>query len=287
MSEVQVMIDPRVRLVTAVLAASDWPEQEQARLRHAVHPHAKQTRQFVQPFTGHTAVTQANAALAAGVAVDDLFATARRGHWPDLTPQEALPASFAAATWMTHLADFAQSTAVATFADQHAPAWQEASTDLQSLFQGDTLPNFIERLARQPLHQRIMVMPNLVYPALYTVLAETADTLALIIPPPKAVGESAPWPYREGPDWALTEACRRLMRHTLVTPLSTLNDTQQTLFTHAAMTLFLAEALDEGESMAYMLRSRKQFRLPQLPLIVEALRGYLAGNGRTLGDFAW
>ncbi|MCA9935332.1 MAG: hypothetical protein H6662_07890 [Ardenticatenaceae bacterium] len=280
MSELMVMLDDRARLVTAVLAASQWPEQEQAQLTHAVHPHAKQTRQFVQPFAAHTAVQHVNTLLADGTAVSELFAAALRCTWPDFAPQEPLPPATPAAL-PAALADFARQTAVPTqFWPHHTAAWDEAMSDLQAIFDTSLLADFVGRLAGRPLPKPLLISPNLVYPALSTVLVETAVALHLIIPPPKAVGESPPWPYSEGPDWVLAEAAQALIAHHLAAALDAAPE-RRALLTHAAITLFLEEALGEADALAYMVRSKRQFSLPTLPLVVEDIRDALEA-GRSI-----
>lgn len=282
MSEVTITIDERARLVTAVLAASQWPQQEQAQLTHAVHPHAKQVHHFVLPFRGHPAVIGVNAALANGVPVDDLFAALLRCTWPELTPQEALPANVNP-DWVTVVADFAQATAVATFWADHDAPWHEAVTDLQAICQQSHLPDFIGRLSGRPLPKKLVVMPNLIYPALHSVLAETDATLYLLLPPPKAVGESPPWPFREGPDWVLAEACHRLVAYSMADVLAQAGAERAQLTTRAAITLFLEEALGEAEAMSYMVRCKRQFKLPTLPLAVDELRQFMQENSSLTG----
>lgn len=287
MSEVSITIDERGRLITAVLAASNWPEQEQAQQTHAVHPHAKQTRHFVRPFHDHAAVVTANDLLANGVAIDDLFTAALRCQWPDLSPQEALPTSIPL-DWITALADFARETAVITsFWPAHEDVWHEAVTDLQTIYHQNHLPEFVGRLTGQPLSKDIAVMPNLVYPALQSILAETDETLYLLLPLPKAVGESPPWPFREGPDWVLAEACERLVAYALADRLGKVGANREQLTTRAAITLFLEEALGEAEAMSYMVRCKRQFNLPSLPLAVAQLREFMRGNGETLFELTF
>lgn len=281
MSELVVTIDERARLVTAVLAVSHWPGQEQAQLTHAVHPHAKQTRQFLAPFASHAAVLRTNEMLAAGVPLGTLFAAALRASWPDFVPQEALPEGIPASC-LVELADFARQTAVAShYWPQHNALWQEALNDLNGIFDARLLPDFIAHATGQPLRQTIHVLPNLLYPCLSSVLAETGVALYLLPPLPKAVGESPPWPYREGPDVTLAEAATQLLTHTLQDALATTGPDQRQLLLHAAITLFLEEALGEADAISYLVRIKRQFRLPSLPLVVEQLRQALA-EGRPL-----
>lgn len=285
MSDITVTIDNRARLVTTVLAAGEWPQKEQAQLPHAVHPHAKQTRQFLSEFGDHAAVVAANKALASGVDVDDLFAAALRATWPGFEPVEPLPPTLQDKEWGPALADFYKKTAIAGFWAGHEEAWQEGKNDLTAIFQNSRLPQYLNRLRGQPLVQEPVIMPNPVYPALQPVLAETQTTLYLILPPPKAVGESPPWPYREDPSWVVAQVCRRLATHVLADIMAPLGATRQNLLRYAAVTLCLQEEFDEEESLAYLVRVKKEHNLPQLPTVVDNLRAYLAAPaGRTLLD---
>lgn len=283
---VTVKIDERARLVAAVLAASNWPEREQAQMAHAVHPHAKQTRQFTRQFGGHPAVQAINEALQNDVAIDELFMAALRCRWPDFASLGSLPRTWQSEAWVQTLADFARETAIGRFWAGHEGVWAEALNDLQNIFQDSQLAPFLSQLQGQSITQSITIMPNLVYPALITVLASTEESLFLLLPPPKAVGESPPWPYREDPGFVLAQACDRLAGHLMAAGLARLGATQQVYFKRAAVTLFLEQEVDEAEAMAYLVRSKKEHNLPQLPLVVEQLRErFETGNWRLeIGD---
>ena len=88
MFKIDISLDDRARLVTAVLAASHWPELEQQQTPHAVHPHSKRTGYHVESAKTHTAVTQLNQGLANGISLSDYFAAALRCSWPNFAPQE-------------------------------------------------------------------------------------------------------------------------------------------------------------------------------------------------------
>jgi hypothetical protein len=271
-ASVTVQIDERARLATAALAAGDWPAREQAQLAHAVHPHAKQTRQFMRQFADHPAVQGANKALSQDVAVDELFTAALRGEWPNFAPLAPLPDSWQSEAWIGALADLAQGRAIGRFWAEHEAVWAEARDDLANIFQDSGLIPFLSRLQRQPVTQPVVIMPNLVYPALTSVLASTQESLFLLLPPPKAVGESPPWPYREDPSLVLAQVCDRLVGYLLAAELAQSGVREQVLFKRAAVTLFLEQTMDEAEAMAYLVRSKKEHNLPQLPDVVEQLR---------------
>jgi hypothetical protein len=286
-SNLVVRPDNRARLVAAVLAASQWPEREQAQERHAVHPHAKQTRQFLAEFTDHPAAQLVNQGLNKGIPVADFFTAALRCHWPTFEPAEPLPPAFAAGDWPAQLDHFYTDTAIAAFfwAD-HQPIWDEATNDLTRIFQNAPLPAFLGDLRGRPLEKEIVVVPNLTFPALRSVVADTAAAAYLILPLPKAYGESPPWPYREGVDWVLAESCLQLTTLFLSDQLAPAAPDKATLLKQAAVVLFLEKATNEAEARAYLVRSKKQYHLPHLPTAVEHLRAHLANpQGKGIIDF--
>ena len=277
MSEVTVSIDNRVRLVAAVLAASRWPDHEQQLEPHAVHTHAKMTRQYVSDFSNHPAVSTINDLLESEqLVMADLFSAVLRSSWPLFEPLEPVPAVYQDGTFLTQLGDFYTDSAVAAFFwSDHNAVWEEAVKDLQNIFRDKSLPAFLGKLSGRPLSQTIAVVPNLAYPSLQPVAAPTKNTLYLILPPPRAYGESPPWPYHEDPGWILAQSCYALTEVLLAGPLSELDETQQKLLRHAAVTLCLEETLNQQESQSYLVRSKKQYNLPDLPTAVENLKSHL------------
>ncbi|MFZ0547985.1 MAG: hypothetical protein WAM60_21245 [Candidatus Promineifilaceae bacterium] len=277
MSDISVSIDNRVRLVAAVLAASYWPDHEQAQDPHAVHTHAKMTRQYVSDFTNHPAVTMVNASLENGrLVLPDLFAAALRSSWPLFEPSESLPPAYADEAFLEELADFYTDSAVAAFfwADHNA-VWDEAAQDLGKIFQNSTLPTFLSKLLGQPLTRNIVVIPNLSYPTLQAIAVPTVNTHYLILPPPRAYGESPPWPYHEDPGWVVAQSCYALTEILLEDVLEKLENGQGELLRHAAVTLCLEETLNPQESSSYLVRSKKQYDLPELPATVDKMREHL------------
>ena len=283
MSTLLVAIDERLRLVTAVLAASNWPVEEQNQLTHAVHSHAKQVRQFVQAHTSHPAANGVNEALLNGVALADLFSAALRSSWPDFSATAELPAVLKISDWVATLPDFAEQTAVATqFWPQHSAVWQEAQSALEKVFSNGDLLAAIGQLG-DVVETAVTLMPNLVYPALSPVVANTDGALTLLLPPPKAVGESPPWPFNEDPGWVVANVAEQLIPHLLAADFAPLNAEKQPIATFLAAAHCLIALLDDFEAQAYLLRAKKEHNLPQLPALFTQLQDEIGGgNGRSL-----
>jgi hypothetical protein len=280
-SEVSVSVDNRVRLAAAVLAASRWPDHEQVEAPHAVHTHAKMTRQYVSDFADHPAASTINNLLEMGsLDLSELFTAVLRCSWPLLEPTETLPEGFADGIFLEQLADFYTDSAIAAFfwSDNNA-VWDGAAQDLAAIFKGSKLPAFLDKLTGRELGRNIIIVPNLSYPTLQAIGVETAETFHLILPPPQAWGESPPWPYHEDPGVVVAQSCYALTGILLADELESLDDTQQALLRHAAVTLCLEETINQQESMSYMVHSKKQHNLPDLPATVEKLRAALENPG--------
>lgn len=153
---------------------------------------------------------------------------------------------------------------------------------MQGIFAGTDLPDFLEQLLRRPLATAIVIVPNLIYPAMETVAVAAEGSYYLLIPPPKAVGESPPWPYRDEEEGLLATACYHSLSLALAEPLAALSPAHEIRFRHAATILFLERAVDETAARFYLLRRRKEAGIEGLPEAVATLRLFLNGEEDTL-----
>lgn len=307
MFEWRVGLDERGRLVGAALAASQWPGLEQAQQPHATHAFAKQARQWGQPFAQHPAVRHINSQLEASEESQNRARTNadERGVERSLVskrpenqaqsgksaPQPAFSEGGMEKIFAWGLAEgvldgFAAETAVFELWQPQEEGWKTAVGELQNLLNLPALAQFLTQLTRRATLPPIHISPNLLFPALTPVLAQANDGLHVLLPPPKAVGTSPPWPYREDPGWVLTQLAQTLLPQLLAEKLVPLPPAQQTLLIHAAIAACLAATLDPFESRAYLLRSKKLHNLPQLPQAAAQLEKYLVGeDDLLLGDW--
>lgn len=287
MSErVQVVLDERVRLTTAVLAVTVWPAMEQAVEPHAVHMQGKLARQFLREkgLTEHPAVLRLNGLLEVGVGLDEVFTAVLSASWPDWQVQERLP-ELVSEAWLAELADFAQqSQLLAELWAEQSDVWAEALDDLEQIYDTAVLADFMTKLMGRPISRPMIIVPTLLFPMLKGVAVSTAVAHYVILPPPKAWGESPPWPYRDGTDWSLGEACRVLSKHLLASEIADFTPEQCALLQHAAATIFLGQALSPEEEMSYLVRAKRQYKLPQLPAVVQKLRPWLETRQGALAD---
>ena len=247
----EVTIDERIRTATALLAASDWPAMEQTITPHAVHPHSKQTMHYLEPYKSDAVVTELNAALGATGGMEGLFETA-----VSTNPHTA----------------FATAANLPTFWASHADAWDEATTDLKAIFDGTPIVGAIATLTGVEISKPVILVPTIVYPLLAPVVVENTERIFIILPPAKAWGESRPWPFADDPGWAMAQVAFYLSQHLLRDESAQMDETDGLVRLHAIVVLCLEKEMNDAEAMAYLVRTKKEQKLPQLMGAVEAMR---------------
>ncbi len=245
-----VTINEAIRTATALLAASNWPTMEQEITPHAVHPHSKQLLHYVESYKKDTAVIELNEALARDGAVEDLFITAVSPH----------PPTFANAD-------------LDEFWASHPVAWDEAVDGLKAIFDGKPIISTLARLTGVEVTKPVSLMPTITYPLLTPVVVENDERIFIILPPAKAWGESRPWPHGDDPGWAMAQVAFHLSQHLLKEQVAAMGETDGLVHLHAIVVLCLEEEMNYAESMAHLVRTKREQKLPQLMAAVEAMRG--------------
>src|SRR5579871_4006036 len=83
--QIVIRVDDRVRLISAVLAATNYPDKSQERKKHGTHLHARGTRKTVMEFNHHPAVSAMQVLLDQSVPLASIYNYALRLAWPALT----------------------------------------------------------------------------------------------------------------------------------------------------------------------------------------------------------
>ena len=102
--DVSVRLDDRVRLMSAVLAATDWPLKSQNKKPHGTHLHARSTRKFLEVVKNHPAVQAMQGLLDQNAPLEAFFTFALQLSWPALEMSD-IP-SWVPPKWNEQLADF-------------------------------------------------------------------------------------------------------------------------------------------------------------------------------------
>ncbi len=310
-SPITVEIDNRIRLLSAVLALTTWPDQEQAIKPRGVHAHARATRSNLSEAEHHSAVQTMQNLLESTLTLEAIFSYAAYLEWPSLTvddPPEHIPAE-----WPDQLRDFLWTHKVLELWQRDETAWNSAQRAARAaLEQADPRPT-LNRLFG-PLQSELVFQPNLCYPTGDTLSFRDEGRLICISPPPIAWGTNPPWPYDDNPadtareafsayarlllgehldaHPAETEAARRTR---LPVPNSFLArypdwfDQFAVLVVSGATAIYLNQTFGKVEADAYTMMVHKANGFQALPSVVEVLESYLdaqaEGRAYQLADY--
>jgi hypothetical protein len=309
--DVIVRLDDRVRLMSAVLAATDWPAKSQAKKPHGTHLHARSTRKFLEVVKNHPAVQAMQGLLDQNAPLEAFFTFALQLDWPSLTIKE-LP-GWVPPKWNEQLADFYTQARLATWWKNEDAAWQSAFHESEKMFKDvyfrPMLQNFFGKVS-----DKLTFIPNISYPTDVDLAIRIDGEMVCIAPPRLAWGDSPPWPYDEDPGYiyrtALQQYGKQLVHAYLRTHAEELTTVIQTplpvsdqfkgryptwqeqftvLFDAAISALYMEKHLSKAEINAYVLMERKMHGMTSLPGMISVLRRYLAayeeGKYKELIDF--
>lgn len=282
-SDISIHLDDRVRVVSAALAATQYPAQAQARRPHGTHAHARATRKHVSAYVDHDAVQALQALLDAGASLEEIFTMALSGGAPALDDA---------------LNDFCEASNLAAWW-QNEEGWEKSLTHVTELFRSVQLQPFLQPYVGE-IQQRLVFVPNICYPTDYELALRIGGDLVLIVPPRLAWGDSPPWPYNEDPAHvyraALAGYGRLLMQDYLrqypedaaaaaekPLPVSdqfralhpSWDDQFINLFVAGLVAIFLEEHISSAEANAYILMERKLNGLDALPGVITIFRRYV------------
>ena len=309
--DVSVRLDDRIRLMSAVLAATDWPDKSQERQPHGTHAHARATRKHVDAYKQHPAVLGMQSLLDEGAPMEAMFTLAVQFSWPMLDIDE-LP-RWVPARWNEQLRDFYNvANLKAWWADEDTP-WQNSITESEKVFKDVAFKPFLKPFLGD-IAEELVFVPSISYPTEQEIGIRRDHELMCVTPPRLAWGDSPPWPFDEDAAHvyrsALSQFGRILMLAYLrdnaevlapvagsVLPVSdqfrakypTWPEQFTNLFVAAAVALYLESHVSKAEANAYVLMERKINGMVILPGMVSVLRRYLSEyeNGRysSLLDF--
>jgi hypothetical protein len=272
---ITVRIDDRWRLAGAVLAASDWPDREQAAQPYKPHRVAEHARKYFAAFNAHPAAQAVSALVGAGEGLRAFYSHTLTGDWPgDLGAQ---------------MADFAATAHPEKFWAETQADWAQAEADVTEVLKRADLGQFLAEVFGPP-PRALVVAPNLLFPGLMTVAAQSADEIALCAPPPKAWGASPPWRFSERPDEVLAAFSEAFARALFESHAPAALHSKAGVFALAAAVLFLRQAEGEAAGDQFMLMEKRTRKLPNLPAAVNAVEALLterrAGRAANYAEYA-
>jgi len=316
-TDVTVTLDDRIRLFSAILAATDYPQRSQERKRYHASPHARATLKYLAEadHNNHPAVTGMQALLDAGVTLEALFGLAMGCEFHGMTlrdsPPAWLPNGWLGTTW-----DFYQKASLAQWwaSSPHDKAWEDALTQTRKIFAEVSFKAFLKPFFGD-VQETLVVMPNISYPAETEVGVRTSTQLISIVPPPLAWGESNPWPYDEETNVtisyraALAQYSRLLLEVYLAQNADKVAEASKkdlpvtdqirekyptwveqftALFISGAVSIYLEDHFSKPEANAFELMERKVRGMTLLGATISVMRRYINEYGNryhSLADF--
>jgi hypothetical protein len=312
---VNIILDDRLRLISSALAATNFPEQAQAKKRHHAHAHARAMVKHMQDreMGKHPAIIALQGMLDSGMPIEALFTLAMSFEWTGLkvaTLPEWVPKG-----WNEQLWDFYQKAKLEQLWKGASHSWDNAKAEAENVFADvhfkDLLSEFVGEIELD-----FAFAPNLAWPADREVGIQTSNALISIVPPPLAWGESPPWPYDEETRLgehtypaALTQYARLLMLNYLRTHADEITEaTQQdlpisdelklryptwedqfiALFQSAVVAIYLEDYISPTEAKGFMMMEKRIRHMMEVPGTVSVLRRYLQEKGKryhTLAEF--
>lgn len=292
--KLQVRIDDRVRLMSAVLAATTWPQHEKAH----PHQHAKNTVKRVHEFAHHPAVSAAQVLLDQGAPLEAFYTYALKLSWPDL--EDSHSPRWVPPKWNEQLKNFYDVTGLEALWKESNTDWQKSRLEAEEVLNRVDFYEFLQPFVGQVVEQ-LVFLPNISYPVGRSVGVRIGGELLTIVPPREAWGDSPPWPFNEDlahvyatslADYARLLMLSYLRQHAAeVAPIAqkplpvseqfreyypNWGDQFTELFALGSVVLFLEQAVSSQEAKAYMQMHHKARGVDVLPGVVHVLRRYLS-----------
>jgi hypothetical protein len=309
--QVIIRVDNRVRLMSAVLAATNYPDKSQDRKKHGTHLHARGTRKIVAEFSSHPAVQAMQILLDQNIPLASMYSYVLRLTWPDLVGDE-MP-RWVPPRWNEHLKHFYDTTHLEKWWADEDEAWKMPVRHLNEAFAKVDLYAFLEPFLGK-IAESMVFMPNISYPSDQNMGIRIGGELVVIVPPPIAWGDSPPWPYKDDEALAFRTALSEysdilmanFMRQNEATiqtlsekPLPvgekyaaahpTWQDQFLGVFKAGLIYLFLEDSVSSLEAKSFMQIMQKVENLTVLPGVVSIFRRYLeeykAGHYPTFAEY--
>jgi hypothetical protein len=310
-SDIHVQLDDRVRLMSAALAATRYPELAQAKKAHGTHAHARATRKHLSAFANHAAVKTLQSLIDKGAPLEAIFTLA-------LAPGIESGKVERAPRWMppgwdAQLHDFRHTSGLEDWWQSEDAHWLKSLSVATRTLVYVALKAFLLTYMGE-IKEKLVFIPNISYPTDHELGLRVGSDLVAIVPPRLAWGDSPPWPYDEDPAHlyraVLVGYGRLLMTAFLrdhAEPLKAVMEkplpvTDQfkalyptwaeqfaSLFVGGAVAIYLEDHVNQAEANAFVLMERKVHGMALLPGVVSVLRRYLseveAGRYTSLADF--
>jgi len=312
---VTIIIDDRIRLMSAALAATNFPQTAQERKRHHAHAHARALIKHLaeREMKKHPAIVALQGLLDEGTPLEALFTLVMSFAWPKLAAADTpkwMPEGFNTQLW-----DFYEKADLANYFAEGSKIWETAESQAKRVFENvyfkDTIEPFLGSVSED-----FVFMPNILWPADRDIGIRVGNQLIAIVPPALAWGESPPWPYDEDSMLAIHVYPSALSQYARILLMTYLREHAEkvsvavekelpvgdimaaeypsweeqfiALFKSAVVAIYLEDFMNPTEARGYMLMEKKVHNMTILPGTISVLRRFLQEKGNryeTLADF--
>ncbi len=309
--DVAVHLDDRIRLMSALLAVTDYPERSQSRDPHGTHAYARATRRRLAAFHRHEAVVALQGLLDKNAPLEAIFTLAMRLSWPSLEAS-SLP-RWVPKDWPALMRDFYLRADLGAWWASENAAWQDATAQTSRVLASVSLKSFLEPFIGE-VQEALVFAPNISFPSDQEIGVRHSHSLICIAPPRRAWGDNPPWPFDEDAVHVYRAALTQFGRMLVAAYLSkhpdrvaeaaqaalpvgdqiksmypTWQEQFSYLFVTGAVAIYLHDHVSQTEADAFVLMERKVNGMGLLPGVVSVLRRYLseheAGRYSSLIDF--
>lgn len=286
-----------MRLMSAVLAATDWPQRAHARKGHRPHSHARKTTKWLQDFQQHPAIVGAQQLLDKNAPLEAFYTYARKMTWPEMSIAD--PPPWAPNTWNVHIADLFETSNLEQLWKNEESYWTKSHEEAESILKNADFYTFLAPFVGQ-VSEQMVFMPNISYPSDTSVGVRFGGELISLGPPRIAWGDNPPWPFNEDPGHiytvSLSQYARLLMLAYLrkhaqaVAPIAEKGlpvkdeykvkypqwgDQFTELFVSGVVAIYLEQNVNPQEAKAFVLMERKTKGMTILPGVISVLQRYL------------
>lgn len=310
---VDVRLDDRIRFMSAVLTATDYPDKSHKRKPHGTHAHSRATRKYLTDHASHPAIQTAQGLLDQGAPLEALFTLSAHLTLPNMAPTIPLP-SWVPPMWPAQLCEFYQAAEIEKWWRKERLVWDKALAEATKVFRGVDLKSFMQPFIGT-IEEEFVFMPNISYPTDRELGIRYGKELICIAPPPLAWGDSPPWPYDEETNLmhsyraAIMQYARILLASYLrANPEKVAEATQNDLpvndqfraqfptweeqftelFVTALVAMYLEDHVSAYEYKAFVLMEQKVRGMNILPGTVSVMRRFISEQGKkfqSLADF--
>lgn len=311
---IAIRLNDHVRLMSAALSATNFPQIRQQVKRHHPHAHARACARRVRDkgLDKHPSIIGLQGLLDDGVTLGMLLRfTMSLDFDQQFANKEDLP-DWLPPAWNTLLWSFYEEAELADYWQETAKDWTDATNQASKIFTNTHFRQFLAQFVGD-FDLQFVFMPNISYPADFEVGVRYQDELWTIVPPPLAWGDSPPWPFNEETllnhsyRAALTQYGRLLLTDYLAQHADKVAEASQkpipidkkfkvlyptwqgqfiALFVAAAVAIYMEDYISPAEAKAYILMEKKARGMQELPGTVSVLRRYLQERANKFPELA-